>query len=1706
MLFYFPSFRRSERIFCHDFQNSVCRRPACKFLHYSREDEEIFRLTGHLPDEVDSKGDGSQATAIEESPPICKDYLNGICTRGPSCKYRHMSLANEKRTQCCSVTDAPSTFHDLFLDEVCAPDFVPVMCTAPPSQPILSTSLAVALQHPTMLTVPTTVPNHDRIQLTQSATLNTSIVSGQESVLTPVKDMYINSGAPPAPVVGVVDHVGLPSSNLQHTIYAHPSGLGTFTPLVSVSSSSQPVPCSSVLAVVAEPSQHPTLLQHPTAVAASQTTYHLLSSTPASMQQQLLSSSSSVSSAPALLTIPLPQFACNSTTPGAILASHASAECNAHQHPSVLANRALANASGTCFPSYNLLHINPTSAVETVPVFPGQHALPDKVTTAVSSSTTAVLAAAAAAGYLAQHLPVMTGGTPVTPSDSGGGCSGNGPATLNVRFGSQQDLMVDRTPESAALAAAANLPAVSAAAAAAVAAAKVFAARTTGMPLSDTSYSAENSKCLPNLRDLNGSQRASKSEQSKTPANTDCSGDALFIKKQTSLHFPSCYPTSTATSTTTTSIASEVHVSTTSPPINTTPASSSSSHYVHRTQQDEEDAKTAAAVAAAACIGAMFSQPLSGGGADSSSVAAMLGDLMGKNHLNLGHSTITQEGPEVSRTSQFSSADASFQSTYVSLEEQFPCESSLTTSHLNNLRKDVSLAGDVTNLQNSTDSSITLCSEDNSGSLSGFQCHSFSNPRMDFANSSTWTSVATTVASAAQAAAAAAVAVTAAVTRSAKFFQLTRNQGAQQSFTPESELPRGRDSEHSHFADMDPQVREPSNTKSLVTATEPDRTTLSPNTAVTMTSAAAAAAMVAAAASAAAKQRRMFSGRRLQTYPDCIDLPYSSQPRLNLPPKDAYDAEDSEYSVACDTDRYTPPKRRMKIRAVTSKRYGYVRLRRDVAIREPLEDDEDEEEPDVYEDDITLSPEVTPPYGVPVKQKRHSGQLSIMYNQNTDDSRPASCDTSPSETLETEPYSISRRSEAISIPCSSATFHSGECVHDLAVPGSRSRIVVPRDLFPFDQKDVVCSTSVQTSASAISRTQKPLSSVNIVHPVASVSSVVTCPTPRHASFPRRSRSVSSPSTFCHKIATPLRSKSLPPLPCIHNSSVGLHTEDTQPESAIQCDIPKSPAPSALGVQQCPYGSASQVTSTRSASVERVPFKGSSESYRKRYRRPVPLLLSSSRRMLKLRHSKEMSMLARGTNKIDSLVSKRRNQDRTPTTASPDSVLNEDYSGHDDADDPEYVDTEDYDDDLFDLRASETSIKRSRSLRATCSKPGKRKVNDLFASGGFSNFTYSSVSMRHQNALKAENVRLRRKLSDLMRQRGDLRAANEILLEQNARLRHSSKRVSAVARMAASATKIIEAHNKSQFAQPVSHALSAPVFPPSSIHVTQSGNPFSLTQAAAAVVAAAQQQSNTPALHGVYVSSPTASITQAAPQAVAALTGGAHALFPSAVMAGAIPGTITLSSHQPLTTVQIQGSVDSLVPTSISTQSPAMIGQQSLASQQNTVRNFYHSQLHSVGSLPVSIANLTPHPNLATAPSTIQVCHYPIPSSAAVFPTLPHSTAVSPSMMPMGTPNAVTLLVGPQPPPTAYTSVGSHPRLPSTLHLQGNLETKHASINVSPVSQFPSYVYQGSPSSGMLTTNNTTHLTNSIQNMDCFSPSTSKSSIPQHTARRRMKKL
>lgn len=38
-----------EYNFCHDYQNSGCRRALCKFIHCTREEEEYYKQTGHLP-------------------------------------------------------------------------------------------------------------------------------------------------------------------------------------------------------------------------------------------------------------------------------------------------------------------------------------------------------------------------------------------------------------------------------------------------------------------------------------------------------------------------------------------------------------------------------------------------------------------------------------------------------------------------------------------------------------------------------------------------------------------------------------------------------------------------------------------------------------------------------------------------------------------------------------------------------------------------------------------------------------------------------------------------------------------------------------------------------------------------------------------------------------------------------------------------------------------------------------------------------------------------------------------------------------------------------------------------------------------------------------------------------------------------------------------------------------------------------------------------------------------------------------------------------------------------------------------------------------------------------------------------------------------------------------------------------------------------
>lgn len=89
--------RKHEYTFCHDFQNTGCRRANCKFIHCTREEEEYYKQTGQLPVRLQQAAALGIGVVPNEMPllkgevPICKDFLKGECKRGSRCKYRHLS-------------------------------------------------------------------------------------------------------------------------------------------------------------------------------------------------------------------------------------------------------------------------------------------------------------------------------------------------------------------------------------------------------------------------------------------------------------------------------------------------------------------------------------------------------------------------------------------------------------------------------------------------------------------------------------------------------------------------------------------------------------------------------------------------------------------------------------------------------------------------------------------------------------------------------------------------------------------------------------------------------------------------------------------------------------------------------------------------------------------------------------------------------------------------------------------------------------------------------------------------------------------------------------------------------------------------------------------------------------------------------------------------------------------------------------------------------------------------------------------------------------------------------------------------------------------------------------------------------------------------------------------------------------------------------
>ncbi|VDP17739.1 unnamed protein product [Echinostoma caproni] len=309
-------------------------------------------------------------------------------------------------------------------------------------------------------------------------------------------------------------------------------------------------------------------------------------------------------------------------------------------------------------------------------------------------------------------------------------------------------------------------------------------------------------------------------------------------------------PSSSCNSTTTTNTTTKSHTF-------SVPNQSShlSAHY-----PEDESAKTAAAVAAAACIGAIFSQPIGTRSSSPSSMAAMLGDFMCRNHRALVQNS--QSLVEPRETGRLSNAQDCLTSDVFSGATDNKVDSprgnnSAPDGDSSMVSRDMSSSA-TERIINDAVSASQLCSE---AQISN--CLSYP-PK-----SNSWSSVATTVASAAHAVAAAAVAATAAVTGSAKFFHMSKQQ---LKLPPRSTAAACLSVNKSHATAASPlnevcaETARTQSQSSVGSTTAPvlsnpplsepnERTGLSPNTAVTMTSAAAAAAMVAAAASAAAKQQ-----------------------------------------------------------------------------------------------------------------------------------------------------------------------------------------------------------------------------------------------------------------------------------------------------------------------------------------------------------------------------------------------------------------------------------------------------------------------------------------------------------------------------------------------------------------------------------------------------------------------------------------------------------------------------------------------------------------------------------------------------------------------------------------------------------------------------------------------------------------------------------
>ena len=85
-----------KQVFCHDFQNDRCRRPFCKYVHASRNEESFFLENGYFPPSMNARNRDKLFFSD-----TCLDFLRNQCIRGASCQFKHVQKVETHSERVC---------------------------------------------------------------------------------------------------------------------------------------------------------------------------------------------------------------------------------------------------------------------------------------------------------------------------------------------------------------------------------------------------------------------------------------------------------------------------------------------------------------------------------------------------------------------------------------------------------------------------------------------------------------------------------------------------------------------------------------------------------------------------------------------------------------------------------------------------------------------------------------------------------------------------------------------------------------------------------------------------------------------------------------------------------------------------------------------------------------------------------------------------------------------------------------------------------------------------------------------------------------------------------------------------------------------------------------------------------------------------------------------------------------------------------------------------------------------------------------------------------------------------------------------------------------------------------------------------------------------------------------------------------------------